>query len=112
MGEKSNPPLLLGASAALDFLLEFGVEAIAETLSECTQAIASEAAKIGLTSAEIGIRAPHFLALGFPDGVPDELPERLAQRNVHVSLRGTSLRVTPHLYTNDVDCAALLDALS
>ena len=112
MGEKSTPPQLMGASAGLDFLLEFGVEAIAQTLAERTQAIASEAAKIGLTSAEVGTRAPHFLALGFPDGVPDGLPERLAANNIHVSLRGTSLRVTPHLYTNDADTQALIAALA
>lgn len=111
MGEKSNPPLLLGASAALDFLLEFGVDAIAETLGARTEAIASEAAMIGLTSAEIGIRAPHFLALGFPRGVPDGLTDRLAERNVHVSLRGSSLRVTPHLYNDETDSAALIEAL-
>ena len=111
MGEKSNPPQLLGASAGLDFLLEFGVEAIAQTLAEKTQSIADHAAAKGLTAAPIGIRAPHFLSLGFPEDVPDGLTQRLAERNVHVSLRGTSLRVTPHLYNDESDSAALLDAL-
>ena len=111
MGEKSNPPLLMGASAGIDFLLEFGVEAIAETLGEQTQKIAEAAAKTGLTSAEIGTRAPHFLALGFPDGVPEGLTETLAARQIFVSLRGTSLRVTPHLYNDETDQAALIDAL-
>jgi selenocysteine lyase/cysteine desulfurase len=111
MGEKSNPPLLLGASAGLDFLLEFGVDAIADSLAQATQTIAYEAAALGLTAAPIGVRAPHFLALGFPEGVPEGLTERLGQRNVHVSLRGASLRVTPHLYNNDADRAALIGAL-
>ncbi|MFL0355409.1 aminotransferase class V-fold PLP-dependent enzyme [Erythrobacter sp. GH1-10] len=111
MGEKSNPPLLMGASAALDFLLEFGVDAIAETLADQTQAIADAAAKMGLTSAPIGTRAPHFLSLGFPGDVPGGLTERLAENRVHVSLRGTSLRVTPHLYNNGADREALLAAL-
>lgn len=112
MGEKSNPPLLLGASAGLDFLLEFGVGAIAETLAAKTQHIADRATDLGLTSAPIGVRAPHFLALGFPEGLPASLPERLRQRNVHVSLRGTSLRVTPHLYNNEADTEALIAALA
>lgn len=112
MGEKSNPPLLMGASAALDFLLEFGVSAIAETLGRKTEAIAAEAEAAGLTSAPVGTRAPHFLSLGFPDGVPEDLTETLAERDVHVSLRGASLRVTPHLYNDEQDHAALIAAIA
>lgn len=111
MGEKSNPPLLMGAGAAVDFLLEFGVEAIAQSLAAATEMIASEALELGLHSAPVGNRAAHFLALEFPDGVPDGLTERLAQNRVHVSLRGASLRVTPHLYNNDEDRAALIATL-
>ncbi|MEX0340959.1 MAG: aminotransferase class V-fold PLP-dependent enzyme [Erythrobacter sp.] len=111
MGEKSNPPLLMGASAALDLLLEFGVESIAETLGTATQAIADEAAGLGLGAAPIGTRAPHFLSLEFPDGVPDGLTDRLAAAQVHVSLRGSSLRVTPHLYNSTEDTEALIGTL-
>ncbi len=111
MGEKSNPPLLQGASAALDFLLEFGVEGIAHSLGLATEAIAKEAASLGLIAAPIGTRAAHFLSLGFPDGVPTGLTERLAERQVFVSLRGSSLRVTPHLYNNDADREALIATL-
>lgn len=112
MGEKSNPALLGGASAAIDMLIEWGIEAIAETLAAKTEAIADAARAIGLTASDIGIRAPHFLSLGFPNGVPDKLTERLAAENVFVSLRGTSLRVTPHVYNDDADGARLIDVLS
>ena len=111
MGEKSNPPLLMGATAALEFLLEFGVDAISETLGAATQEIADQARELGLRSAAIGTRAPHFLALEFPNGVPDGLTERLATAQVHVSLRGSSLRVTPHLYNQSEDSAALIATL-
>ena len=110
-GERSNPPLLNGAIAAFDFLLELGIEAIAEELGRATLRIASEAEKLGLTSAPIGVRAPHFLSLGFPDGVPEGLTEKLAERKVFVSLRGQSLRVTPHLYNTPEDTEALLETL-
>ena len=111
MGEKSNPPLLMGASAALDFLLEFGVEAIARTLGEATAKIAAEAAALGLSAAPVGVRAAHFLSLEFPAGIPDGLTERLADAQVHVSMRGGSLRVTPHLYNTQADGDALIDTL-
>lgn len=111
MGEKSNPPLLMGASAAFDFLLEFGVDAIAETLSGETEAIAAPARALGLDCAGLGIRAPHFLSIGFPGDMPTRLLDRLAASNVFVSARGTSLRITPHLYNDAVDRDALLEVL-
>lgn len=111
MGEKSNPPLLKGAGAALDFLMEFGVEAISAELGHRTEELATEAQDLGLVSAPIGTRAPHFLSLGFLDGVPDGLTQRLAERRVHVSLRGSSLRVTPHLYNISADTDALVQTL-
>ncbi|WP_086737408.1 aminotransferase class V-fold PLP-dependent enzyme [Erythrobacter colymbi] len=111
MGEKSNPPLLMGASAGLDFLLAFGVDAIAQSLAAQTEAIAARAAALGLEAAPVGTRAPHFLSLGFAGGVPDGLTERLAAGGVHVSLRGLSLRVTPHLYNDAADADALIAAL-
>ena len=112
MGEKSNPPLLHGARAGIDFLMESGVDRIAEALAKRTSAIAEEAAKLGLPSAPIGSRAAHFLSLEFPQGIPDGLTERLAENNVHVSLRGASLRVTPHLYNTQADQDALLATLA
>ena len=112
MGEKSNPPLLRGAVEGLNFLLEFGVDAIARTLAARTDAIARDAKALGLGSADLGTRAPHFLSLDMPDNCPEGLIDRLAERQVHVSLRGRSLRVTPHLYNDDADSAALLAVLT
>lgn len=112
MGEKSNPPLLAGAGAGMDFLMEFGVEAIADTLARHTQALAEKAARFGMTSVPVGVRAPHFLSLGFADEMPEGLTERLGRKNVHVSLRGSSLRVTPHLYNDEADHAALIEAIA
>ncbi|MGB3167575.1 MAG: aminotransferase class V-fold PLP-dependent enzyme [Alteraurantiacibacter sp.] len=112
MGEKSNPPLLAGGSAALYLIGEFGVEAIAGTLAARTSAIAKAAAPLGFDAAPVGIRAPHFLSLSAADGLPPDLAERLAEAQVHVSVRGQSLRVTPHLWTSDADVEALLAAIA
>jgi selenocysteine lyase/cysteine desulfurase len=58
------------------------------------------------------LRASHFLGLKFPGGVPDHLLERLVERGVYVSVRGNSMRITPHLYNDDDDVDRLIDALS
>ena len=111
-GECANPPLLMGACAALDLIDGWGVPDIAETLGAMTSAIAAAAADLGLSAAPAHKRAPHFLSLSFGDAVPAGLLERLAAAQVYASVRGTSLRITPHLYNDEDDAAALIAALA
>jgi selenocysteine lyase/cysteine desulfurase len=66
---------------------------------------------MGIDSVSQGLRAGHFLGLRFEGGVPEGLGQRLADRKIHVSVRGASMRVTPHLYNNDKDIDRFLDAL-
>jgi selenocysteine lyase/cysteine desulfurase len=112
MGERSNFHLMPMALAALEQILEWGVDNIQKTLSAKTAAIAERAAAIGLISAPPGLRAGHFLGLRFNGGVPEELLPALASKNIFVSVRGDSMRVTPHLYNTDNDIERLLEALT
>lgn len=107
-GECANPPLLMGACAALDLIDYWGVAAIADSLHAMTDAIAVAVQSSGLNAAPAARRAPHFLSLSYSAGVPDGLLTRLAAANVHASVRGSSLRVTPHLYNDADDVAALV----
>ncbi len=112
VGERSNFALLPVSMVGLEQLLTWGVPAIAETLAAMTAAIAGRAAALGLTSTPADRRAGHYLGLGFPAGMPAGLPERLAQERVYVSLRGASLRVTPHLYNDEADLDRLFAVLA
>jgi selenocysteine lyase/cysteine desulfurase len=44
--------------------------------------------------------------------MPDDIERRLAATDVHVSLRGDRMRITPHLYNNEADIERLVSALS
>lgn len=112
VGERSNFVLVPMAVAALGQVLDWGVEQIAATLAARTTAIAERAAGLGLDALPPGERAGHYLGLGFPAGVPAGLLEALAREQVHVSVRGSSVRVTPHLYNTDEDVDRLFHALS
>jgi selenocysteine lyase/cysteine desulfurase len=112
VGERSNFVLMPMAVAALRQILDWGVEALAETLAARTAAIARRAADLGLGSLPPSERAGHYLGLQFPAGVPRELPEVLAREHVYVSVRGNSVRVTPHVYNTDADVERLFDALT
>jgi selenocysteine lyase/cysteine desulfurase len=111
MGEMANPPLLMGARAAIDLLLGWGVEAISRTLGVRTGSMAQRAAAAGLFSLPDDARAPHFLSLSFPNGLPHGLAEKCAEAKVYVSIRGQSLRITPHLYNSDDDVDRLFSVL-
>jgi selenocysteine lyase/cysteine desulfurase len=114
MGERSNFALLPVAKAALEQLLEWGVEEIAATLRMTTDEIASRATALGLKTAPSSLRASHLIGLRALT-LPAALPARLAESRVYVSVRGDSIRVSPHLYNTPADIdrlfATLADAL-
>lgn len=111
MGERANFALMPMAIEGLRQILEWTVEAIAETLGVRTDDIAARAAKLGLSSAPAGRRAGHYVGLRFAGGLPPGLLEKLARQKVYVSVRGDSMRVTPHLYNTDADVDRLFAAL-
>jgi selenocysteine lyase/cysteine desulfurase len=44
-----------------------------------------------------------MIGLAHPQGIPPALPAELAKARVHVSIRGESIRVAPHLYNTAED---------
>ena len=111
VGETSNFALMPVANAALRQILDWGVDEIAETLGAMTADIGQRATALGLSVAPPERRGSHFIGLRFAEGVPAGLMERLAAEQVYVSVRGDSLRVTPHLYNNATDVDRLFGAL-
>lgn len=111
MGERSQFQLLPMAVAGMRQILAWGVDDIAASLGAITAQIGDEASAMGLSVAPAELRAPNYLGLAFASGPPPGLLENLRARNVHVSVRGSSVRVTPHLYNNDADIERFVDAL-
>lgn len=112
MGEGANFSALPMVVAALEQLLDWGVENTQATLTAMTKQIAERAAPLGLRASDPSLRAGHFLGLGFPGDVPNGLPDRLGAENVYVSVRGQSMRITPHLYNNEADVDRLIGVLA
>jgi selenocysteine lyase/cysteine desulfurase len=110
MGERSNFALLPVAGAAIGQLLDWGVETISETLGALNAGIEARLAERGIEGAPG--RAPHYLSVRFPGGPPDGIEQRLAESNVHVSLRGERMRITAHLYNDEEDVERLIRHLA
>jgi selenocysteine lyase/cysteine desulfurase len=111
MGERSNFALLPVAGAAIEQLQAWGVANIAETLGAVTASLAERLQERGISSLPPGRRGPHYLSVHFSSGMPEGIDERLAAQNVHVSLRGERMRITPHLYNNEADMERLVRLL-
>jgi selenocysteine lyase/cysteine desulfurase len=112
VGERSNFALMPAAGCSLELLLGWDVAGIQATLRRRTDAIAERArAELGIDSVTAARRAGHYLGLRFAGGVPADLPARLAASNVHVSVRGTAMRVTPHVWNTDADVDRLFAVL-
>jgi len=110
-GEASNFILAPIAAAGIRQILQWGVENISQTLQRKTDAIADLAQQIGLRVAPAHTRAPHMIGVSKPGGFHKDLPSLLAQENVFVSVRGESVRISPHLYTTDEDINRLFAVL-
>jgi selenocysteine lyase/cysteine desulfurase len=111
MGERANFALLPVAVRAMKQVLEWKVEQISETVGELNRGLAEAAADLGFFAPTEAMRAPHYLALRRKEAIPKELPEMLAREKVFVSIRGSSIRVTPHVYNTREDCERLIACL-
>ncbi|HZB08846.1 MAG TPA: aminotransferase class V-fold PLP-dependent enzyme [Rubrobacter sp.] len=111
VGERSNFALLPMAAEALRQLLDWGVENVSETIGTLTDLIEEKAGEHGLATIPKERRARHMIGLMLGPDAPDDLPTRLTTHNIYVSVRGPSVRVSPHLYNTELDVYRLFDVL-
>jgi selenocysteine lyase/cysteine desulfurase len=111
VGQRTHFETTPAAVAALRQLLDWEVPRIAATLGQVTGRIqrAAEAIGLRLTSSD---RVPHMLGIGLPDQARAAVARALADAGVHVGVRGSSLRISPHLWTTDQDVERLVTALT
>jgi selenocysteine lyase/cysteine desulfurase len=100
------------AIEVLEKMLEWGVENISVTLAAKTQRIAREAAAIGLPPTSQGRRAAHMLGLRLPERKLASAPGLFARNQVNVAVRGSAVRISPHVYNDDDDVNRLLSTLA
>jgi selenocysteine lyase/cysteine desulfurase len=111
VGERSNFVLLPMAIAALRQILTWGVENVSEKVGKLTHFIEAEAKELGIEAVPARRRVKHMIGLGLGPEAPEDLAVRLASDNVFVSVRGRSIRVSPHLYNTERDVERLFDSL-
>lgn len=112
VGERTKFELTPMAIAALEQIAEWEVHRIAASLARRTSEIEGRAAGLGLDPGPAEHRGPHMLGVRLPETARDRVLSALMHLNCFVALRGSSLRIAPHLHTSDEDVERLLEGLA
>lgn len=112
VGERSNfilTPMLL---AALRLVGGWGPERIQAYAKALTAGLLEEVTALGYGVEEDAYRVGHLFGIRMPPGLDlAAVKTALEEEGVSASLRGSALRVSPHLYNDEKDMAALRRAL-
>jgi len=111
MGERANFASIPAAVRAMQQIFDWGIEQISATSAAFNQYLAEAARELGFSAPKEPLRAPHYLCLRKSEPITSELTHTLAREKVYVSVRGTSMRVTPHVYNTTEDCERLIACL-
>jgi selenocysteine lyase/cysteine desulfurase len=111
VGERSNFALLPAAIQAMQQILAWGVDEISQTIGSLNTRIVQDSQQFGMSAPPDNLRSPHYLCLRCSKPLPKNLPSDLAREGVYVSVRGTSIRVAPHLYNSQQDVDHFMAAL-
>jgi selenocysteine lyase/cysteine desulfurase len=112
VGQRTNFGLVPMAIAAAEQLLAWGVAGVAESLRAVTDEIARRALELGLAVPADERHGPHMLGIEVPREVARVVGQKLAERGVIASVRGSSVRIAPHLHTTEEDIDRLTDSLA
>ena len=110
VGEVSNFALVPMLREGLEQLIEWGVKDIQSYCSELMRPLVDEALDRGWRTDEPG--CAHIVGIGIgADTDLEALQAALRSARVAVSLRGNSIRISPHLYNDTDDITALISVL-
>jgi selenocysteine lyase/cysteine desulfurase len=116
MGETANFISMPMAIKALEQMHAWEVAEINASLRRITETIIERTDNFGLVAPNAKHRAGHMTGLRLAAGADrsqiDELEQRLADKQIYLSVRGDSLRIAPHLHVNNDDIDRLVSALA
>ncbi len=110
-GESSSFIHVAMAIAGMTQVSEWGIANIQETLSALTESLAQKAVVAGLETT-VQPRVGHIIGIKVSDDKVLELSKKLVENKIHISFRGTTVRVAPHLYNDHNDIDKLLEYLT
>ena len=110
MGGYSQFNLLPMAIAALKQITDWGVANIQSNIQQLTALIETYKNSQGIASPDPV--AGHFTGIPLKNINADVLKKKLSDNRIIISFRGTSIRVSPHVYNTTKDITRLLECFS
>lgn len=112
VGESSNFILLPMMIQALKQILEWGPVNIQNYCWELSWELTEKLPEWGYKIEHSDWRTHHLFGIHLPDHIqPNELQQKLTKHDIHVSVRGSALRVSINVYNEEKDIAALRKVL-
>ncbi len=112
VGENSNFMLTPILAKGMEQILDWGIDNINAYCRKLTANRLEEWKDLGFKLNADSEFSPHLFGIGLPDHINiHELKQAMDKARVHVSLRGHSVRVSPHVYNNKADINALHQVL-
>jgi selenocysteine lyase/cysteine desulfurase len=112
MGERDHFISMEMAAIGMEMMAEWGPASIVQRLSMLTERIAQQVRGLGVVVPDRSLRAPHLLSLAFKAGMPAGLIGGLASESIYVAARLGRMRISPHLYNDEVDTDRFVAALT
>jgi len=113
MGEKSNFILNPMVLSALRQVNEWGPENIQEYVHSISEQPVQELISRGFWVEDKRFRGSHLFGIRVPAGTDLELiRQKCESKNVFVSIRGSAIRVAPHIYNDANDFDKLIQSLT
>jgi selenocysteine lyase/cysteine desulfurase len=107
-----NTAGIFALGAAIDLLLELGVEAIARRVLELTDRLVEGLRERGAAIlSPRGVAASGIVSFRLENEAAVQTVERLRTRRIHTAVRRSAVRASPCFYTDESEIDALVEAL-
>lgn len=112
MGERSDFAVLPIAIASMKLIQTWTVGAVAERLRHLNTLIWELAPTIGASVPDARLRPPHIAILDIGEAIGPLAKTSIKAQGIHVTTRGTKVRISPHVYNDEGDIDRLFKGLS
>lgn len=110
---RSNPVLIGMLEAACRLLVQWQPARIEDYLRRIARPAVERLRAEGFGVADEDLRAANLFGIALAPGLsPEAVRQALAERRIHVSVRGSAVRVSPHMGNDEADLLRLADALA
>jgi len=112
MGEFAQFNTIQMSIAALDQILKWGVENIQSSIKLLTDIISENFAKDKTYQKPLTPKAGHIISVPVGNRDIKSLKQKILEKKIKISFRGSSIRISPHLYNDANDINSLIDCLN